>query len=546
MTLVWFITLVGVLITVHELGHLVAAKMLDIKVLKLSVGFGPTLTSFKRGDTEYAVSVFPLGGYVRLLGEDRQEAIPPEDTRRAFHHKPAWQRLVVILAGPLANLLFPIVIFAHLYAQENTTRSATLGTVIAGQPAHGADLRVGDKVIAVDEQAVTSWDDLNAYVLASPGKELKITVERPGLERPITKVVTPRVHVRTDPLGKREQVGLIGIAPHYRLPQVGVIDERTAAYRAGLRTFDVITSIQGRPVQTAADLEALFNPRSAGMLVVTYLRPQHSSLGFAGVARLEPATAQVVPDAGPKPGRFDAGLRAADLFVHSVEPGSAAANLGLTSGDILVALDGVTLSSWEMFAQALEEHPQDEHQVAWHARDGEHSGRFRLKSRRERDEYQSEATFWVFGAEGARAIEPVPEVALERHLLGALGHAVGRALSVTGTLVRVLGLTLVGQLPATSIGGPILIYEVAGIAAQHGVEQFLVMAALVSLNLGLLNLLPVPLLDGGQASLVMLEVVRRKPISPRVRERAAYVGVALLLALLLLASRNDIMRHFLP
>jgi regulator of sigma E protease len=149
----------------------------------------------------------------------------------------------------------------------------------------------------------------------------------------------------------------------------------------------------------------------------------------------------------------------------------------------------------------------------------------------------------VFGASGARAITAVPDVKVETHVVGAFTHAVGRAFGVTLTLMRVLGLTLAGRLPPTAIGGPILIYQVAGVAAQHGVEQFLVMAALVSLNLGLLNLLPVPLLDGGQATLVVLEAVRRRPVSARMRQRAAYIGVALLVFLLLLASRNDLLRH---
>src|SRR5262249_44601846 len=162
--------------------------------------------------------------------------------------------------------------------------------------------------------------------------------------------------------------------------------------------------------------------------------------------------------------------------------------------------------SWELFAQALEEHPEIEHTVTWRSSiggggggsGGERAGTFRLEPRRQLDEYQSEATLFVFGAETARAVEPVPDVPLEPRYASAVVQAVGRAVSVTGTLVHVLGLTAIGRLPATAIGGPILIYQVAGVAAQHGVEQFLVMAALISLNLGLLNLLPVPLLDGGQ------------------------------------------------
>jgi regulator of sigma E protease len=552
-SLVWFIVLVGLLITVHELGHLAAAKLLGIRVLKLSIGFGPRLAAFERGGTQYAVSLVPLGGYVRLLGEDGGDDIPEAERERAFHFRPPWQRMLVILAGPAANLIFPVLIFAQLYVHVDSARSATIGAVLPGQPADGADLRSGDRVLAVDGEPITTWDELNRRVLAAPGRELRITVERPGSERPLTKIVTPRVHVRSDAFGVRERVGLLGIAPHFRLPQIGVLEEQTPAHQAGLRTFDVVTSLQGRAVRTAADLEPLVHPRSGSMVVVTYLRPQASPLGFAQVARLEPGSAVVVPmvrqvqdERGVTRARYDAGVRHADLFIHSVEPGTPAASLGgvgLRPGDLLLALDGAPLPAWETFQQQLEEHPEDEHTISWRGEGGEHQARFRMLPRRELDEYQAEATSWVFGATGARAIEPVPEVRVEAHLFGALGHAVGRALGVTATLVHVLGLTLVGRLPSTAIGGPILIYQVAGVAAQHGVEQFLVMAALVSLNLGLLNLLPVPLLDGGQASLVVLEAVRRRPVSTRMRQRATWVGVALLVFLLLLASRNDLVRH---
>jgi regulator of sigma E protease len=546
-SLVWFMILVGVLITVHELGHLAAAKALDIRVLKLSIGFGPKLVSLTRKGTEYAVSLVPLGGYVRLLGEDRGDAVPEEERDRAFHLRPAWQRMIVILAGPAANLIFPVLIFTQLYAHGESARSATVGAVLPGQPAEGADLRPGDRVVEIDGEPVATWDELNRRVLAAPGRELRVTVERPGSEKPLTKIITPRVHLRSDAFGERERVGLLGIAPHFRLPQIGVIDDGAAAHQAGLRTFDVVTSIQGRPVQSPADLEPLVRPRSGGMLVVTYLRPQAPPVGFASVARLAPGSTVVVPrvEPGPRP-RYDAGVRRADLFIHDVEPGTPAASLGgigLRPGDVLTQLDGAPLASWESFQQLLEEHPEDQHALVWRGADGEHQGTFQLQPRLELDEYHSEATSWVFGATGARAITAVPDVKLETHVAGAFGHAVVRAFGVTATLVRVLGMTLAGRLPPTAIGGPILIYQVAGVAAQHGVEQFLVMAALVSLNLGLLNLLPVPLLDGGQATLVVLEAVRRRPVSARLRQRAAYVGVALLVFLLLLASRNDLLRH---
>src|SRR5262249_21297841 len=157
----------------------------------------------------------------------------------------------------------------------------------------------------------------------------------------------------------------------------------------------------------------------------------------------------------------------------------------------LTALDGAPLTAWELLQQALEERPEEAHRLAWRAAaDGTtHEGAFHLDRRRQLDECQSESTLYVFGAETARAIRPVPEVTVEARPVHAVAHGVGRAIGVTVMMVRVLWRTLLGELPATALGGPILLYQVAGVAAQHGAEQFLAMAALVSLNLGLLNLL---------------------------------------------------------
>ena len=551
MTLVWFALLVGVLITVHELGHFVVARLLGVRVDKLAIGFGRPLLRTTRRGTEYAIGAIPLGGYVRLCGEDPDAPVDAEEEPVAFCRRPAWQRLAIIFGGPMANVAFAAFIFMQLAGAEAGATSATIGAVFAGQPAADADLRPGDRVVAVDGVDVSTWDDFNQRVLGAPGRELRVTVERATAKgeapRTLTKYITPRVHMRTDSFGGRERVGLVGVAPYYRLPQIGVVGEDAPAYKAGLRTFDVVTAIHGRPVDTASELDPLVHPRGSGMLVITYLRPLDAALGFASLALLSPRTAQVVPidvaPAGRAP-RYDAGVRPAGSFVHAVEPGTPAAAIGLGRGDMITLLDGQAVTSWELLTQALDEHPTDEHTIAWHGIDGiDRHGSFRLDRRRRLDEYQSESTYYVFGADGARAIAPVPTLPRARNLLGAAAAGIARAASVTGTLMRVLGLTLIGRLPSTSIGGPILVYEVAGVAAQHGFDHFLAVAALISLNLGLLNLLPVPLLDGGQASIVFLEAVRRRPVSPRSRERATFIGLALLGALMLLALRNDLARH---
>jgi regulator of sigma E protease len=543
MSILWFAILVGVLITVHELGHLLAARLLDIGVLKLSIGFGPRIAAFKKGETEYAVALIPLGGYVRLLGEEDASEVPAAQRHRAYSLRPAWQRLVVLLGGPLANLIFPVLVFTHLYARQPTARAAVIGTVLAGQPAQQAGLRPGDRVVAIDGEAVRTWDEMNQRIGAAAGRALKIAVERSGVS--LTKYITPRAHRRYDALGLSETVGLIGVAPHYRLPLVGVIEDGPA-HRAGLRTFDRVLAINGRPVENADDLEPLERPRSGAMLLVSYLRPRPSALGFAHVARLEPRTAEVVPSRGAE--GFDAGVLPADLFVRAVEPGTPAASIGgvgLRPGDVLLALDGARLSSWDQLVQKLEEEPGEPHRLVWRGRDAEHSAGFTLLLRRQLDEYHTEETRFVFGADGAHAIRPVDEVPLERHVLGAAALALRRAFHLTWTLGRALGLTLLGRLPSSSLGGPILIYEAAGVAAQHGPQHFLVMAALISLNIGLLNLLPVPLLDGGQATMVLIERVRRRPLSARARARAGWVGLMIVFAVWLLVFHNDLVRYLM-
>ena len=552
MTLLWFALLIGVLITVHELGHFVMARLFGVRVDKLAIGFGRPLLRWTRRGTEYAIGTIPLGGYVRLCGEEPGGHVDADEEPFAFSLRPAWQRLAIIFGGPLANVAFAAFIFMQLAGAEAGATTATIGSVFSGQPAADADLRPGDRVVAVDGEDVRTWDEFNARVTGAPGREVRITIERGTTSkadpaRTLTKIVTPRVHMRTDPFGGRERVGLVGVAPYFKLPQIGVVGEDSAAFKAGLRTFDIVTAIHGRPVAIASELDPLVHPRGSGMLVITYLRPIDEALGFVSLSLLSPRTAQVVPvnvaPAGKAP-RYDAGVRAADSFVHAVEPGTPAAAIGLGRGDMLTQLDGGPVTSWELLTQALDEHPVDEHTVAWHGIDGvDRHASFRLDRRQRLDEYKAESTYYLFGAEGARSIVPVPTLPRERNLFAAAGAGVARAASVTGTLARVLGLTLIGRLPSTSIGGPILVYEVAGVAAQHGFDHFLAVAALISLNLGLLNLLPVPLLDGGQATIVLLEAVRRRPVSARARERATFIGLALLAALMLLALRNDLARH---
>jgi regulator of sigma E protease len=560
MTLLWFLLLVGPLVVVHELGHLIVARLLGIGVLSISFGFGRPILRLRRGETEWSIRLFPLGGYVRLLGEDANDDVPVARRHASFSERPAWQRLSVIAGGPFANLVLAIPLFFAIYARHDTALASEIGTVFSGLPAAGADLRPGDRVIAVDEEPVRYWEELNQRVLLSPGHELKLTIERAGEPHPLEKYVRPREHLSPDAEPGQAPVGLIGIAPHRRLPQIGIVSPQSPAGQAGMRSFDVVLAIQGRPAQTLADLEPLVHPRSGSLLVVSYVRPA-SGLGFAAVGRLVPAVATIVPstdvlvrtdDQTPTPHKpnerpraiFDAGVRPADLFVYDVESGTQAAALGLARGDLLVRLDDAPLVSWELFERALEERPTARHQLSWFRPDTGAllSGEFRLAG----NDLDGSATRGLralrFGAVGAQALEPGHVIEVDRRLPRALGRAIERTASISALVVRTLFGLIVGAVPASALGGTISLVQAAGEAAREGGDAFLAMAALVSLNLGLFNLIPLPLLDGGQAAFVILERVSGRPLSQRARTRATLVGLVVLLVLFVLASFHDLQR----
>src|SRR5690242_17808344 len=179
MSILYFLLLVGVLVVIHELGHFVAAKALDVKVLRFSLGYGRPLVRVKGRETEYQIGMFPLGGYVRILGIEG-ETTGKADAGRSFASRPLWQRLVIVLAGPAANLLLPVVIYFVFFAGHTMLPAAVLGDVLDGGAAARAGLEAGDHIVEIDGRPVRYWEDLEDAVQSSPGKELQLRVTRGG------------------------------------------------------------------------------------------------------------------------------------------------------------------------------------------------------------------------------------------------------------------------------------------------------------------------------------------------------------------------------
>ncbi len=350
-TLLAFAVALGPLIFVHELGHFAVAKRVGVRVLRFSIGFGPILFSRTKGDTEYALSALPLGGYVKMLGEDDEtDADAQADPERAFHRQVLVRRSAIVFAGPAMNLVFAFVAYATLFLAVGVqvpSKAPRAGGVSSGLPAEQAGLRAGDTVVAIDDQPIDTWDQLSETVRASGGKALRLTIDRDGARFPL--VVTPSLQ-----------------------------DART-------------------------------------------------NMG---------------------------------------EPAAQVYRIGIEN-----SLD------WER-------------------------------------------------------VGPVRAVAM-----GAQ-----QTVFMTGQVLKGLGLMLTGHVPLREIGGPIAIAKAAGQQARAGARYYVMTLAFLSINLGVINLMPVPGLDGGLLAIFGVEALMRRPLRPRHREIAQQVGLLMIITLMVFVFYNDIHR----
>ncbi len=218
--LLGFLILLGILIIIHEFGHFITAKILGVKVLKFSLGFPPVILKRKWGETEYMLGSIPLGGYVKLLGEDPEsdEEIPPEELPRAFTSKPLLSRMAIIVAGPLSNYLLAVFLICAGYLAGWPVLASEVGAVMDGTPAMEAGFKPQDKVVAIDGEPVSRWDDMRTIIEKSAGRKLNITVERGGEQRDLA--VTPTVGEQKDLFG--EPAGRIGVTPSGKTIALGV------------------------------------------------------------------------------------------------------------------------------------------------------------------------------------------------------------------------------------------------------------------------------------------------------------------------------------
>lgn len=565
MDLVYFVVLISSLIFVHELGHFLFAKAFGVKVLTFSLGFGPKVLRLAGRETEYCVSLLPLGGYVKMLEESKSDLVLPEDRKRTFESLALYKRVIIVLAGPVMNLIFPVLLYFSVFVAEGPFSPPTVGVVLPEHPADGI-LRPGDRIMSVDGQDVGTFEEVRRIVERRPGETLRLKVFRDGGHVDV-EVVVQEQRRKLD-LDLVERFGEVGIQPNAPAAVIGVRDPESPAYRAGLRTFDVVTFVAGHPSPRFMDLERELEANRGETVPVTYLRPQPVPGALGGLVDMAVLEAGVVA-LTPHPrgtGLFErTGMELADLYAAKVPVGSYLFQAGLRPGDRLLALDAKVLPAWSTFVDRLAAAPDITHTLEFvSSRDGRvRLGEFRV--RREDfvadgggifSRYVLPCGSWANLVQKGETVcdssmaqqwfplaleERVPHPALYR-------HAFAKAIDETASAIRFMGVALVrlaqGRVSLQELAGPIAIYEIAGQERRKGHDYFVWVMALISINLGLLNLLPIPVLDGGHLLFFLIEGVTRRTLPMRAREILHIFGMAVILFLMGVAFKNDVEKRW--
>jgi regulator of sigma E protease len=449
-SIIAFIVVLGVLIFFHELGHFIVARLFGVGVEKFSLGFGPKLLGKKYGITDYRLSAVPLGGYVKMVGEEPDADLDPADIQISFTHKSVWKRILIVAAGPVFNILLAVIIFFGFFliaGIEDVT--PVIRKIDVGGAAQKAGLRKDDLILSIDNTPVESWYDIIKAVEGSKGQTLFLKARQGNSV--IEAEVLPELRTGKNLFGDEVAYYDLGISGFPELEAiVGGVSEGFPAQKAGLKRGDRIVALDGQKIESWSEMQKIIS-ESRGQALLATVRREKALFDV----EMTPVLKKRKNALGKKEDRYLIGISTA----------------------------AVILPDEDKFIKRL----------------------------------NSVAAF-------IKSIERAYFVA---------------EISVVG-LVKII----TRSISSDNLGGPILIAHMAGEQAKEGLDKLIQFIAIISINLAIINFLPIPVLDGGHLLFFFIEAVIGRPVNIRMREIAQQVGIFVLILLMVYVFYNDITRFF--
>lgn len=507
---------IGLLITIHEFGHLIVAKLTRIPVEVFSIGFGPPLLRRTWGGTEYRLATIPLGGYIKMAGEEepaagRDEAPGEQPATPGFNEKPLWVKAAVIAAGPVSNLVLGFVLFVFVLAVFGEDYTPAAVWAPAGSVAEQAGFRTGDRVQSINGEPVRDFMELDSKLTEHAGTTAAVVVVRNGRTIELAYTV-PAAYANP------------GLPP-----VVGEVLSGSPAESAGLAPGDTLLAVNGQEVTTWEGFQQVITGGEPGPKLVR-LNRQGATAELTVEARRDSAA----PGA---PLRI--GIRVDDSWllqqfttarVGTVRRRSPAAAAGLRTGDSLVTVAGEAIHRWQDYLEVDDRLGSEPVEVTWYRGDGLMSAEVTPRTRP--DQFSRERLGML---QARQARRPGPVTVITR--------SAERTWSVMFAVFWIVARAVTGDREAREgIGGPVTVAQVTYGAADWGAQLFLSLWALLSVNLFVVNMLPIPVMDGGRILLFVIESARRRRLSSRELSIAMNFGWALVGLILLLVLFNDIVR----
>ena len=585
---------IGLLIFIHELGHFLVAKKIGVRVHAFSLGFGPAIISKQFGETEYRVSLIPLGGYVKLAGEQREESNTGEAWE--FMSKKPWQRAAVLVAGVTCNTILAFILFIVAFNVGVPFITSEIGQAMPGGPAWEAGIRAGDRIVRIDNVTDPDFEDIFISI-ALNGSPAGVNMEIERDDETFNVNVVPEYDASVG-------VQRIGIAPASTLEvdKIFTVENADAPAKVSeLNVNDEILAVNGKAISTANDFRKIINANPGKELNLAVLRNEQK--------RDIKVTPSVVT-------RWMIGLSCATSKLDGVKKGSFAYSLGLNKGDEVVKVNTHDVHGFSELISAVKDSP-DGMITLQVKRDSEVKNIKFTKLGEETVKEFSEGIFPHYGLIVDSTVEGFPaeksgikpgdkitsisgenitewsqlltlvtasqgkefEIAWthnyetvtttikpqknEKNAQGVLGikfrekkeyrrygffKACGVGTHKTVINIKRIYLTIQGflskKLSTKALGGPVLIAQASYASAQSGIGKLMYFMAIISINLAVINILPVPVLDGGHLMFLGIEKLKGSPVSEKTMAIANYIGMGLVLTLMIYATKNDIMRLF--